>query len=262
MGKIKLKTEGKMGFKIIADYHTHTNIAKGHIPLLNAILGDHAKGSIESNVRTAIKKGLKEIAITDHGYKHIIFGMKLNEYEQIRRVIDDYNKSALLKDNDFKVLLGAECNIINKKGDIDIKDEIIDFLDIICVGYHPGSLKSPLLVRNYTEAAINAINKYKITILNHPLEHVNPDIMEIGKSAALRNTALEINRSHRNMDVETIKKLKNIGVKFSLGSDAHKSEDVGNFGKAYNIAVEAELTSDDIVNADGSAHKLMNRLRD
>lgn len=69
----------------------------------------------------------------------------------------------------------------------------------------------------------------------------------IGKVAALRNTALEINRSHRNMDTETIKKLKNMGVKFSLGSDAHKSEDVGYFGKAYNIAALAGLTDDDIV---------------
>jgi putative hydrolase len=251
-----------MGFKIIADYHTHTNIAKGHIPLSNIIFGDHAKGSIESNAKAGIKKGLKEIAITDHGYKHIMFGMKLNQYKELRKVIDDFNNSSLLKENGFKILLGAECNIINKEGDIDIKDEIIDYLDIICVGYHPGALQNPLLKRNYTEAAINAIKKYEITILNHPLEHVDPDIIEIGKIAALRNTSLEINRSHRNMDIETIKKLKNMGVKFSLGSDSHKSEYVGDFGKAYNIAVEAGLTDDDIINADGSAHKLMKLLKD
>ncbi|MBI6873295.1 hypothetical protein [Clostridium aciditolerans] len=85
---------------------------------------------------------------------------------------------------------------------------------------------------------INTIKKYEITILNHPLEHVNPDIIEIGKIADLRNTALEINRSHRNMDIETIKKLKNMGVKFSLGSDAHKSEDVEDFGNAYNTIIK------------------------
>lgn len=251
-----------MSFKIIADYHTHSNIAKGHIPLINIILGEHAKGSIESNINVGIKKGLKEIAITDHGYKHILFGMKLNQYKNLRKIVDDLNKSSLLKDNDFKILLGIEGNIVNKKGDIDVKDEIIDYLDIICVGYHPGALQNPLLLRNYTEAAINSIKKYDITILNHPLDHVNADIIEIGKVAAIRNTALEINRSHRNMDIETIKKLKNLGVKFSLGSDAHKSEDVGNFGKAYNIAIEAGLTDDDIINADGSAHKLMKLLRD
>ncbi|AWI05691.1 PHP domain-containing protein [Clostridium drakei] len=250
-----------MSFKIIADYHTHTNIAKGHIPLFNIIWGEHAKGSIESNVKAGIKRGLKEIAITDHGYKHIAFGMKVSQYEKLRRLIDDFNKSSLLKENGFKILLGVECNIVTKEGDIDIKDEVIDYLDIICAGYHPGALQNPLLLTNYTEAAINAIEKYEISILNHPLEHVNPDIFEIGKVATLRNTALEINRSHRNMDIETIKKLKNMGVKFSLGSDAHKSEDVGKFGEAYNIAVNAGLTDDDIVNADGSAHISMKLLR-
>lgn len=250
-----------MSFKIIADYHTHTNIAKGHIPLYSTIFGEHAKGSIESNVKAGIKRGLKEIAITDHGYKHISFGMKLNQYKELRKLVDDFNKSSLLKENDFKILLGVEGNIVSKKGDIDVNDNIIDFLDIICVGYHPGALHNPLLLKNYTEAAINAIKKYDITILNHPLEHVSPDIMEIGKVAALRNTALEINRSHRNMDIETIIKLRNIGVKFSLGSDAHKSEDVGDFGRAYNIADMAGLKDDDIINAAGSAHKSMKLLR-
>ncbi|MFL0268353.1 PHP domain-containing protein [Candidatus Clostridium radicumherbarum] len=250
-----------MSLKIIADYHTHTNIAKGHIPFYSIIFGEHAKGSIESNVKAGIEKGLKEIAITDHGYRHITFGMKLNQYKELRKIFDDLNNSSLLKENDFKILLGVECNIISRKGDIDVNDNIIDFLDIICVGYHPGALHNPLLLKNYTEAAINTIKKYDITILNHPLEHVNPDIMEIGKVAIESNTALEINRGHRNMDIETIKKLKKMGVKFSLGSDAHKSEDVGNFGRAYDIASMAGLTDDDILNANGSAHTLMKLLR-
>ncbi|MFL0246659.1 hypothetical protein [Candidatus Clostridium stratigraminis] len=250
-----------MSIKIIADYHTHTNIAKGHIPFYNTIFGEHAKGSIESNVKAGIKRGFKEIAITDHGYKHITFGMKVNQYKELRKLIDDINNNSLLKENGFKLLLGAECNIVSKKGEIDVNDNIIDFLDIICVGYHPGALHNPFLLKNYTEAAINAIKKYNITILNHPLEHVNPDIMEIGRVATLRNTALEINRSHRNMDIETVKQLKNIGVKFSLGSDAHKSKDVGDFGRAYNIAAMAGLTNDDILNADGSAHTSMKLLR-
>jgi len=250
-----------MSFNIIADYHTHTKLAKGHIPLYSAVFGEHAKGSIESNVIAGIKRGLMEIAITDHGYKHIAFGMKSYQYKEIRKSIDYINNSAFVRENNFRVLLGIECNIVSKDGDIDVKEEEMQYLDIICAGYHPGALKDLFLKKNYTEAAINAINKYDITILNHPLDHVNPNIVEIGKAAAFRNTAFEINRQHKNIDVETIKKLKNLGVKFSLGSDSHKSEDVGYFGKAYNIAVEAGLTSDNIVNAEGSAHKSMKLLR-
>ncbi|SHJ92961.1 putative hydrolase [Clostridium cavendishii DSM 21758] len=250
-----------MGFNIIADYHTHTNLGKGHIPLFNIVFGDHAKGSIESNAVAGIQKGLKEIAITDHGYRHIAFGMKSYQYREIRKLIDDLNNTLVLKENNFKILLGVECNIISKNGDIDVNDEIIEYLDIICAGYHRGTLSTSFIKKNYTEAVINAIKRYDITILNHPVEHVNPDIIEVGKVAVCRNTAFEINRSHKNMDIDTIKRLKNLGVKFSLGSDAHKSNDVGCFGEAYNIAEEAGLTNDDIINAYGSAHKSMKLLK-
>lgn len=250
-----------MNIDIIADYHTHTNIAKGHIPLFNLIFKDHAKGSIKTNVEFAIKNGLKEIAITDHGYRHIAFGMKLNQYKEIRKIIDDYNESPFLRNNNFRILLGVECNIINKKGDIDITDDIIEYLDLICAGYHPGVIQSPFLHLNYTEAAINAISKHKIAVINHPLENVNVDIYELAKVASLQNTALEINRAHKNMDVKTIKELKKIGVKFSLGSDSHKSETVGEFGIAYKLAIEAGLSNDDIINANGDAHTTMNLLK-
>ena len=41
-------------YKMLFDYHTHTTFS-------------HGKGSIEDNVKEAVKKGLKAIAITDHG---------------------------------------------------------------------------------------------------------------------------------------------------------------------------------------------------
>ncbi len=249
-----------MSINIIADYHTHTNMARGHIPLYNLIFGVHAKGSIQSNVLAAVKLGLEEIAITDHGYRHIAFGMKTSQYKDVRRMVDEINSSLLAKDNNFRLLLGIECNILNKKGDLDITDEVCKYLDIICAGYHPGALKSPSLKKDYTEAAINAIENHSITILNHPLDHVDPDIIEIGRVAAKRNTALEINRLHKNLDKEAIKTLKGLGVKFSLGSDSHKSEDVGHFGKAYYIAAAAGLSNDDIINAEGIAHSTMKLL--
>ena len=44
------------------DYHTHTTYS-------------HGKGSVADNARAAAAVGLKEIAITDHGLRHIIFGI-------------------------------------------------------------------------------------------------------------------------------------------------------------------------------------------
>ena len=49
----------------LGDYHTHTIYSrKKFIPYY------HAKGTIEENILEAKKVGLKEIAITDHGFNH------------------------------------------------------------------------------------------------------------------------------------------------------------------------------------------------
>ena len=50
-------------YKMLFDYHTHTTFS-------------HGKGSIEDNVKEAVKKGLKAIAITDHGPGHMTYGIK------------------------------------------------------------------------------------------------------------------------------------------------------------------------------------------
>ena len=81
-------------YKIIADYHTHT-------------MYSHGKGSIEDNVKKAIEKGLKSIAITDHGSKHFIFGVSekklLKQKEEIQAISKKYP--------DFQLLFGVESNI-------------------------------------------------------------------------------------------------------------------------------------------------------
>ena len=51
-----------MKYRMTFDFHTHTTYS-------------HGKGSIEDNVKEAIKKGLKAIAITDHGPGHLTYGL-------------------------------------------------------------------------------------------------------------------------------------------------------------------------------------------
>jgi DNA polymerase III alpha subunit (gram-positive type) len=53
----------KDGHNIEGDYHTHTYYSDG-------------VSSVEDMVEAAIKKGLKTIAITDHGSGHILSGVR------------------------------------------------------------------------------------------------------------------------------------------------------------------------------------------
>lgn len=246
-----------MNIDIIADYHTHSNIARGNLFLLKYILITHGKGSVAENAAAGEKKGLKEIAITDHGYKHLLYGMSVELYKVAREEVNKVNYFYESKKIDFKVLLGVESNIVSKNGDLDINDKLVDYFDIVCAGYHRGAitLESIKLKNNYTEAAINAMMKYDIDILHHPMDPFNPDIIEIGKTAVNRNTALELNKKHKNISVNSIKELKSMGVKFSLGSDAHSPKGIGEFGSAYDLAVSAGLNNDDIINAKGKASR-------
>lgn len=240
--------------EIFADYHTHTVFS-------------HGKGTIEDNVKAAIQKGLKEIAITDHGPRHIFFGIRSRNYRKIRDEIDRMND----KFPDIKVLMGVEANLISLNGDIDVDDELLKYIDILLMGYHTGvspfdfynlvnlfgknaaskyfiSLK-PVVREQNTDAMIKAINKYDINIITHPGAKVDIDTKRLALAAKARGTALEINSSHGYMTVEYVKIAKSVGAKFVIDSDAHTPSRVGDFARGIEIAKKAGLTTNDIINA-------------
>jgi putative hydrolase len=240
--------------KLYADYHTHT-------------VYSHGTGSIMDNVMAARKKGLKEIAITDHGIRHFAFGVKEKDIAKMRDEIDKINDNS----EGIKVLLGMECNIISTEGDIDMNDSMRKHLDILLVGFHmmvlPKNVKALLNMygRNYmskifhlgtegiekinTESMIKAIQKHKIDIITHPGARIPMDTTLIARAAAKAGTALEINSHSSYMRAEHVIAAAKEGVKFVIDSDAHCPEDVGNLQNGLDIAIEAGLTKEQIINA-------------
>lgn len=240
--------------KLFADYHTHT-------------IYSHGTGTILDNVMAARKKGLKEIAITDHGLRHFTYGVKREKLKRMREEVDSINE----RFQDFKVLLGMECNIISRDGTIDIDDEIMAYMDMVLLGYHmlvrlkgissyfhiygknyvsriSKALEEEIRQQN-TDIMIKAITKNKIDIITHPGARISMDTGRLAEAAVKVNTALEINSKSNIMTVDYLKAAANHGVKFVINSDAHKPEDVGNFGNAIELAELAGLTSDNIINA-------------
>ncbi|SHH20124.1 putative hydrolase [Caloranaerobacter azorensis DSM 13643] len=239
--------------KIFADYHTHTKYS-------------HGKGTIRENVESARRKGLKEIAICDHGPSHMGFGVKIDKFKRMREEIDKLNEEY----KDINILLGVESNIVSYNGEIGVDDKIIDMLDILLVGFHfgakPKTIKDVynLHIMNYigkfipsvaekarymnTMAVIKAINNYDIDIITHPGAKVDIDTRELAKAAAKRGTALEINASHGYLNIEYIKIAMKENVKFAINSDAHTPDDVGNVEKGIEMAIKAGLKADQIIN--------------
>ena len=85
--------------EIYGDYHTHTTYS-------------HGKGSIRDNVEEAYKKGLKEIAICDHGPGHYLYGVKEHKIIEMRDAINKLNDEYKEAGKDIKILLGVEANIV------------------------------------------------------------------------------------------------------------------------------------------------------
>lgn len=116
---------------MIFDHHTHT-------------VYSHGKGSIEDNVKVAVSKGLKSIAITDHGPGHMTYGLKMSKVPEMRAEMDRL-KSIY---SDIDILLGVEANTMRVSPFLDVDEDEKEQFDIILAGYHYGITKAGM-IQNY-----------------------------------------------------------------------------------------------------------------
>ena len=89
---------------LTGDYHTHTPYS-------------HGKNTIEENVKKAKEIGLKQIAITDHGFSHVAFGLRRWKVEEYIRECKE-----IAKKYGIDVLVGIESNIRGVEGKADLKE--------------------------------------------------------------------------------------------------------------------------------------------
>ncbi len=239
---------------IQADLHTHTHFSDG-------------KGTIEANVLAAREKGLKRVAITDHGPGHMGFGIKRHQLKEMRDIIDLLNK----KYDDIDILLGMEANILNEAGDLDVDDDLLQYLDILLAGYHFGSSPRKLIkdvafhshnwfknksktiynkaLEANTHAFINAMRRYNIDVITHPGAKGPLDIDAVAKVAEETGTALEISASrHAFLTTEDIIIAKKYNVVFTVNSDAHMPERIGEVEGGIERAIAAGVPLETLLN--------------
>lgn len=242
--------------KTKADYHVHSTYSRHN----------HGKSTIEEIVEKAVEKGLEEIAITDHGPKHYLYGIKENKIKEAKDKIVEMRK----KYPQIKILLGVEANILDYEGTTDITDEVLKHCDIILCGYHIGALFSSVkdawkftamnklgrinkklfedMKSKNTEAVVKAMNKYKIDILTHPGDKIPINTDLVAMTAEKTGTILEINNSHSHLNAEEIKIASKYDVKFVINSDSHIKDGIGSYEKGLKAAMDAGLDLSRIIN--------------
>ena len=245
---------------LFGDYHTHTIYSRRKfMPYF------HAKGTIEDNVISAKNKGLKEVAITDHGFNHKFFCTYRENLDKLKKEC-----KRLSQKYDINVLLGVESNIISMDGDIDVNNEDYKHLDIVLCGFHKcvnaktskdkkllfadnkwaRIKKSEKFKERNTQVFIKAIQKNNIDIITHLKQDIAVDPVAIAKEAAKKGTLIELNNKHYLLTDNELLDMVKTGVKFVIDSDAHKPSRVGNHENVIEILKRLNVPLEQVVNWD------------
>lgn len=236
--------------KVLADYHTHSRYSKFY----------HAKHTVFQMAKHAKELGLVELAITDHGPKHLFFGIRPM---QLKKAKQDTRKAS--EKYGIKVYAGVEANLIGQDGEIDLSKEQIANLDILLVGYHKGTKTNFVKyfdkknrdtkeqIEKNTMAYVNAINRYPIDIITHLNEYIKVDTKQVAKACAKTGTLIEFNQKHMKFSPDDMKVLLDSGVNFVVSSDAHSKkricdvDDCIEIVEKYNIPLERMKNIDKLI---------------
>ncbi len=221
------------------DVHTHT-IASGH-----------AFSTVQEMARSASEKGIKLLGITEHtpgipGTCELIYFRNLHVVPRQMYGVE--------------LMLGAEINITDAKGTLDIDDDLMSRLDLRIAGIH-SLCYNPGTTEENTGGMITAISHPHIDIISHPGDGTADLLFEpIVKAAKEHHTLLEINNSSlkpvrhkesaRGNNLEILRLCKRYEVPVILGSDAHISFDIADYGYLYPLLAETEFPEALIMNSD------------
>lgn len=239
---------------IEVDLHTHT-IASGH-----------AFSTVKEMVESAAEKGLKMIAITDHGI-NMPGGPHEYYFGQIMGLPGTINGVEVLK--------GVEANIIDTNGNLDMPEHLLQNLDLVLAGFHTGAGYIPGSVEQNTMAMIAAIKNPYVHLITHPGNPEFPvDIEKIVYAARLFGKALEINNNSFSLSRPgsrpRCEKLAHLAARtdtlVSVNSDAHSCFVVGHVGDALELAASAGINPSRILNTSAAMVKeylysLKNRIK-
>lgn len=241
--------------KLTADFHTHTKYSDG-------------KNTILENALQAKKLGLQSVAITEHGFTHIAFGLRRREKEKFIREVHDAEKEA-----GIRVLVGIEGNILGLNGTCDLKEEDFADFDVYLTGfhvfsrhermqgfsdgwwsyvkYHTFGKPSRRLIRDTTRAYCNAVMKNPIDVLTHINFQCYADAVEVAKCCRDYGTYVEISGKKTHFTDEELAAVADTGVRFVVNSDAHSIDRIGDIAIAVEQIERVGVPPEQIDNIDG-----------
>lgn len=220
------------------DLHTHS-ISSGH----------GSTDTITDMAKTASERNMQILGISEHGP---------GTYGSVKSSYFLGLKLAVRKRFGINLLYGAELNILNLQGEVDLEDEIISTLDYAIISIHPPTW-TPYEHADLTEAYIRAMKHPNVRFLGHIDDARFPvDFKRLLEAAKEKNIYPEINNgslmpnAYRVGGQENCKKIlkicKELNLPILLSSDSHGKKNVGNMEYIFPLLEECHFPSQLILN--------------
>ncbi|OUO80679.1 phosphatase [Blautia sp. An249] len=221
----------------ILDLHTHT-VASGH-----------AYCTLREMAKAASEKGLKVLGITEHAPK--MPGTCHNYYFHNLKVVPRQMYGITL-------LLGAELNILDFDGNVDLSQRELENLDVVIASIH-----GPCIVKgtreDYTRAYLKVMENPYVNIIGHPDDSRYPsDYEQVIQGAKKYHKVIEMNnhslspqsfrKGAEENDREILSLCKELEVPVVLSSDAHMDTKIGDFTYIYPFLKEVNFPEELILN--------------
>ena len=219
--------------KLVVDTHTHT------------LSSGHSYSTLRENAIEAGLNGIEAIAMTDHG-PSLLGASTLMHFWNLK-VIPEFMHGV-------RIIKGAEANIVDYAGGLDIPNELLAMLEFVNASFHDITI-TPGTVEEHTEGMISVLKNPFVDAVAHPGNPIfQVDIDRVVRTAAEYNKLIEINNSSFKVRkgceancMEFVEKCKKFGVRITCGSDAHICYDIGKFDNILHILKEAEMPEELVI---------------
>ena len=219
------------------DLHTHT-IASGH-----------AYSTIEAMIKAAEQKGIRLFGITEHAPK--MPGTCSELYFNNLRVLER-------KHGEMYTLFGAELNIMDMEGHVDLPERTLKQMDL-CVASMHGPCFHPGTIEENTKTYLNVMKNPYVNIIGHPddgryeidYEALVQGAKEYGKVLELNNHSMDPDCNRQNAvenDTVVLNLCKKYQVPVVMDSDAHFDLLIGEFDRARDLLEKLDFPEELVLN--------------
>lgn len=222
--------------KIIADLHMHTMVSQ------------HAYSTLDELIQAAAQKGFCAVAVTDHG-PGLPDGAIAHHFFCLKGLPDWIDNIRLYK--------GAEVNLMDYDGALDMKDTLLERLDFVIASYHAECI-APAAATQHTKGLIKALANPHIDCLGHcgnpayPIEAqaVVDACAAYGKLIEINSSSFRIRPGSHAICRQIAQLCADRGVSVVVNSDAHSKWQVGEHSDAITMLEEIHFPEELILNGD------------